>query len=448
MHWHNPARFHRVCPLLVQHEGEFRCSANTADVRPFWGRAAKYYGGTAFALYAVAVITVFGVLRTIGYPISIVHVAFPPSWHRVGQARGWFFLLRSRESYAAGRANEGFLYLTNAYEFDPANYEVGLALARACQISRIQRSDEVFAQLLRDHPNRRSTTAQNWFRALIARGDFSRISQLAYDQVLNDPRFAGVWVRALVFSTRQSGDAALLRQLAGNTQTAALKWRRLLETELLVRSRRTDAAIAALKAPWSADEPRETVVYRVETLVRLGHASDALEVLERERPRIDGEAWLTLRLDALASAGARQSAGNEFERYLLGVPLTQPGLKVMCAHLIRHPDKDLFDRLKAKVENEQMNFNDGTAGGWFSLLCVAGAAGDLPQLRTYTQKLSRASEIPFAAFIMVEAFFRGTSTDRRATSFLPYLPVPLEVTYALIDRYPGMRPTETGSGVP
>jgi len=35
------------------------------------------------------------------------------------------------------------------------------------------------------------------------------------------------------------------------------------------------------------------------------------------------------------------------------------------------------------------------------------------------------------------AFFRGDTVEKRITSFLPILPLPLELNYALIDRYPG-----------
>src|SRR5207253_1322402 len=74
MSWSRPARFQRVCPLLVPTKDGMRCSANTPEVRPFWGRAFGFYGGVLFSIYLVGVITVFIFLRTIGYPVSIVHV--------------------------------------------------------------------------------------------------------------------------------------------------------------------------------------------------------------------------------------------------------------------------------------------------------------------------------------------------------------------------------------
>ncbi|HVU35544.1 MAG TPA: hypothetical protein VHE61_19045 [Opitutaceae bacterium] len=435
--WHRPWRFRRVCPLLVRTKDGPRCSADTADVRPFWSLTLRYYGGAALALYAAGVLIVFGFLRTIGYPVSIVHVALPPLWHRVGQARGWFFLDRAHRAFAAGRTNEGLLYLSNAYDFDPTNFDAGIALAKAYQLANPARSDQVFARLLRDHPEQRNLTAQDWFRSLLARGEFGQIAMLAKSETLRDPRHANAWIRALIFATRQNQDTQPLKAMLADPSRSAEIWRPLLETELLWRAGRKAEVRAAIDRPWPATAPPFTVVYRVEMLTELGDPMAALDLLEKHRPQLDDEAWLTLRLDCLAAAQARQALRSEFQAYLLSPPLTQPLLKIMCAQLIRHPDRALFAQLSAKFAREHVPLDDNTAGGWFSLLCTAGAVGDTAQLRALVLRLRNATQTPFTALQMLEAFFRGDLTDRRATTFLPFLPVPIEVSYALIERYPG-----------
>jgi hypothetical protein len=55
-------------------------------------------------------------------------------------------------------------------------------------------------------------------------------------------------------------------------------------------------------------------------------------------------------------------------------------------------------------------------------------------------QLKQASRSSFNALDAVEAFFRGETAARRATSFLPVLPLPLEVTYAMLERYAGPPP--------
>jgi hypothetical protein len=436
--WHNQARFQRVCPLLVPTKDGLRCSVDAANVRPFWGKTVRYYGGTFLGIYAALVLSVFTFLRTVGYPVSIVHVALPPLWHRVGQTRGWFFLMRAQKAFAAGRTNEGLLYLENSYEFDPENYDAGLALAKAYQLGQPSHSDQIFARLMRDHPEQRETTAQNWFRALLARGEFDQVVKLSGEEVLRDAVRANAWMRALVFATRQTNDAAALQQLLSNHTEAATRWRTLIETELAWRDHNTDAVRASLARTWPGNSPPYTVVYRVELMTALGDPVSALDFLEQQRRQLDDEAYVTLRLHCLAEAGAQNTLHNEVSALILGPPLSPPRIKILCAQLIRHPDAALFEELCAKVGREVMPFNDVTAGGWFTLVCTAGAVGDLPQMHALALRL-RQTPTPFAPLLLVEAFFRGETADRRATSFLPFLPVPIEIDYALIDRFPGPR---------
>lgn len=440
MHWHRPSRFSRVCPLLVQTPQGLRCSANTEDVRPFWGIAVRYYGSAVLALYVVAVLSVFGFLRTIGYPVSIIHVGWPPLWHKVGQARGWFYLMHAQKAFGAGNTREGLMYLENAYEFDPQNYDAGLALARQYQLQQPARSDEIFAKLLRENPDRRDFTAQQWFRPLLARGEFDQLAPLAASEVLHDPPHASAWMRALLFATRQNHDDQPLRHLLDNHTPAAVAWHKLVQTELDWRANKTAQVRAAVEGAWPADAPPFTVIYRVETLAALGNPSGALDLLEQQRSRIDVEAWLTVRLHCLAESGAMQSVRNEVNAMLLSRPLTPPAIKIVCAQLIRHPDLQLFHDALFTFARELAPLTDETAGSWFSFLCTAGAVGDLTQLHNLALRLREASRTPFVALPIVEGFFRDNPDVRKATSFLPFLPVPNEVAYALIERYPGPRP--------
>lgn len=441
--WQRPARFKRVCPLLVETPRGLRCSVDTPDVRPFWGIAAKYYGGAALSVYAAGVLAVFIFLRTIGYPVSILHVGLPPLWHKVGQARGWFFLERSNRAFAAGNTGEGLLYLANAYEFDPTNYAAGISLAKNYQAGQPIRSDQIFEQLLREHPEKRHATAQDWFRALLARGNFEKIATLARDEVLTDPAQAGVWMRALLVATRQAGSDAVLRELLAQKTPAAAAWHPLLQAELLVRENRLREARHAIEAAWpapaltgaaAASVARFSIVYRVNTLIQLREPVAALDLLERHRATLDGDAYVTLRLDALAAAGAKAVLHRDLDSVLAGA-LNLPTVTTLCAHLVRYPDQTTFHRLIAKVERETLPLNTETAGVWFSLLCTAGAVEDQARLRELTVRLRQASSTPFVALTLIEAFFRGETVERRITTFLPILPLPLEVTYALIERY-------------
>ncbi len=431
--WAKPARFRRVCPLLVETKEGLRCSADTAQVRPFWGRALGYYGSAALGVYLAGVLAVFVFLRTIGYPVSILHVGLPPLWHRVGQARSWFFHDRATKAFAEGKTAEGLLYLANAYEFDPQNYTAGISLAKNFQAGQPARSDHVFEKLMRDHPDKRSATAQDWFRALLARGSFEKIVPLARGELLTSAAHGGVWLRALLFATRQTGNDAPLRDVLEQSSPLTLPWRPVIETELLLRAGRTAEARAAIERPWAEDAPAFTVFYRVQALLELREPLRAVDLLEQHRGRLDGEARATLLLDIYAQLGSRHLQ-QHVER-ILAPRLNAPTAKTLCAHLIRHPNPQIFQQLWQKLTRETLPLDSDTAGAWFSLLCAAGAVGDRDRLHDLTTRLKHASNTPFVALSLVEAFFRGETAERRITTFLPILPLPLDVTYALIERY-------------
>ncbi len=389
-------------------------------------------------MYVAGVLGVFVFLRSVGYPVSIVHVGLPPLWPRVAQARGWFFLEKANQAFAADRTAEGLLYLANAYDFDPANYTAGLLLAKNYQVGQAARSDQIFRRLLRDHPARRHATAQDWFRALLARGSFELVAGLAQDELLTDPDHAGVWMRALVFAARRLPDDTILRELASDERPAARRWRPLVATELLIRAGRLGEARAAVEQPWEiTEQTRFSLYYRVQTLVSLGDSLSALDLLEKHAALLDAETRVTLRLEAFAARGSEAPLQAEVGR-LLGprlTPATLSVVKVLCAQLIRFPDPDAFGQLWEKVDREQMPLNTETAGLWFSLLCSAGAVGDADRLHELTARLKNASQSPFLALGVVEAFFRGQTSERQIGMFLPILPLPLEVTYALHERY-------------
>jgi hypothetical protein len=441
MHWSRQARFKRVCPLLVDTPQGLRCSAHTAEVRPFWGRCLGYYGAAAGVFYAIGVLSVFTFLRTIGYPISIVHVGLPPLWYRVGQARGWFFEDRAEKAFAANRTQEGLLYLTNSFEFDPTNYRVGLRLAKYYQVSQPARSDEIFEKLLREHPDKRHATAQEWFRALLSRGAFPRIATLARAELLADAQGSAVWMRALLFSTRRAHDDQPLRALLADPRLAGTDWRRVLEIELALRGGREAEARRALAAAW----PRPAVatpaykfglLYRVRTLLALHEPLAALDLLEAHAGDVENDDHVALRLDALAAAGATVVYQREISSHLSSRSPLLATVTVLSAHLIRYPNAAIWDQVVGKAIRDRLPLDTENAGGWFSLLAAAGMLEDKTRLHALTLKLRDASATPFIALGAVEMFFRGETPDRRLTTILPLLPLPLEVTYALVERFP------------
>ena len=402
--------------------------------------------------YLAGVLAFFIFLRAVGYPVSIIHVAWPPSWHRVGQARGWFFMEKARQSFAANRTSEAILYLSNAYEFDPANYAAGLTLAKTLQVGQPIVSNRIFDRLLHEHPARHDATAQEWFRALLARGDFEAISTVARDEVLAGGPHASVWMRALVFAARQGHRDSALRTLRESPKPAAIVWQPLLDTELLSLAGHSAQSRALLDhADWTRLPPYG-VFYQVSRLTELGDAFAALDALDRNGSALDTETRVSLELAAYARQGSQRPLHQLVTR-LLASKLNLPVLKVLAAHLIRYPDQAVLDQVYTRFRAEPLPFTTDSAGVYFSLLCAAAVNADWPKfdaLRTSITEHAGSSQAVLAA---VEAFFRGRTGATRITSYLPALPLPIEVNYALIERYPGatapaVSPSKPGAAAP
>jgi hypothetical protein len=439
--WHQPTRFRRVCPLLVETSDGLRCSADTADVRPFWLRALGFYGGSALALYLSAALGLFAFLRAVGYPISIVHLVWPGSWHRVGEVRGWFFMDRAQRAFAEGRGAEGMLYLANAYEFDPTNYTVAFTLAQKLQLTQPQRSDALYRQLSLRHPQQSALTDQVWFRALLARGDFPAVEELALARLLRDPdpRNASVWMRALIFASRQNATTASLQQLLESSAPAVRVWHPLLETELSLRAGQTRQARSRLREPWT-DMPAYGLFYQVNEMIVLGDGMDAADRLQARTDRIDDTARATLLLRVYATLGATQSL-DSLATTLLDPPLSLARANLLAAHLIRHPNPAHFDRLFSVFTQSRIPLTDESLETHLALYCAAGATGDWEKMHAIAAILRTPGRGNTLTLGAVEAFFRGQTTQTRIAGLLSALPMPLEAHYALLERYPGPRAT-------
>lgn len=436
MQWDKARRFRRVCPLLVETPDGWRCSVDTRNVRPFWGRFFGYYGGTLGGIYLIGAIGVFIFLRIVGYPVSIVHVTWPPSWHRIGQARGWYFTEKARQSFAANRTGEAILYLSNAYEFDPGNYTAGLMLAKTLQSGQPVPSNRIYERLYHEHIAQREDTAEEWFRALLARGDFISILELSRDRLLDHTPHASAWMRALVFASRQSGKAQTLAALGESRDPAASVWRPVIESELLTLGGRTAEARARLDRPdWRAVPPYG-VYYQIAQLIALGDAFAAMDRIGAAASQLDSETRAALTLAAFAKQGARRPLQQQVD-LLLAPKLSLPVVKILAAQLIRQPDQAILDQLFQKFLREPIPFNTDSAGVYFSLLCATGVQGDWRKFSALAKIINDGSGMNPSFSLAVESFFRGRTTSDRITSILPMVPLPIEVTYALIERYPG-----------
>lgn len=432
-------RFRRVCPLLVETPGGLRCSVNTADVRPFWGRAFGYLGGGSAAIYLILTLTFFVTLRVIGYPVSYGAVAWPPSWVRINEVRGQYFFRKGVTALATNNIKVALFSLSQAYALAPRDYEIGFTLASLRQATNPAVSDRIYGQLLVEHPERNDQIADAWSRSLLARGDYKGMKALAADQLMRTaPNHLGYWMQSLTFASRQSGDPATLQRILAGQPKLESQWRKVLSSQVLIQTGHPETAIPILRQVWPDATHPFVPFYQVKTLIELGQSRFALELLDRYGPRFRDDERYRLRLDACASLGWRSLLTSDVD-LLLASP-TGPVFELLGAHLIRYPDEALLNRVFDHLLQSPLPAIKENHNAYGTLFCAAGIAGDFAKTRILSKSLKQIASSSFVALDGLEDFFRGQSHVRHIEAFLPSIPLPLDTTYALLKRYSGPRP--------
>lgn len=435
--WRRPQRFRRVCPLLRENSrGQWVCSVRPEEVRPFWGRALLLVAGTGGVLAIAALLAAFGLMRGIGYEVSLRQLAWPPAWRELHEVRAQLFIAQAREAYAAGRVREAISALVVAYEMDPANYSVAMMLAQFYQAGNPALADTLYGNLLREHPEHRAEVARVWFRSLLARGQLRGVATLAHQQLAVEPQQAAAWVHALTFAARRLDDPTLLERAATLAGLPEAVQGTLHLAARGLRQSRAEARAELLALPADASFAYDRV-YRVETLTRLGYADDAFALLLESRTLLAGRDLARLLLAVYAQRGDRVRREREFDALLApGRTLRGHELSLLAIHLVDWPDPglvakvgDAFPRLEGEPLEVQLE-----AG--LAVFCAAGAVRDRTRMNEVQSRLTQATRIPLAGMNRLGAFFLADKGQPRIESVLPQQSsLTLELNYALLGRY-------------
>lgn len=436
LHYRSPGRFRTVCPLLARRDdGNWACSVDAADVRPFWGRALVLLGGGALVAGLLAMLTAFALLRGIGYDISFRQVAWPRAWGEFRQVQARYYLKRAGEAQAAGDFKGSMLRLSNAYELS-GDFSTGLTLAKLSQIGQPLQSDRIYSRLFRDHPDQRSLIAEAWYQALLARGDFGALQRLAGERLLHSgdtPPTA--WRYAFLFATRQlaePGAIARLLEEPGLPRSVAP----LLELERRLYSLSAADRVLALTAEVGRSADPFVNHHLLRRLMEEDRAEFVLSIASSGGVALDDRASARLQLDALAALG-RDARRAALARELLARPLNPAICEMLAAHLTAHPHPETLLALVEKLEREPLASGQSAYPQLLGVFVAAGAQRD-PDLVRRAARLVRtaAGGGVFRTLDHVEDLFITRPASLRAPGFLTVLqPMPLDICYAAFSLY-------------
>jgi len=441
-YWHRPARFRRVCPLLVDTPEGLRCSVDARDVRPFWRRALATYFSAAAGFYLAVALGAFVALRVIGYPLSPLTLLWPPAWPQVRVARSAYFVAKAQRALNAHQVNEAILSLETAYNSNPRNYDVGLELAQLLSLGQPDLAERIFAVLMRDHPERRAVTAEAWYRLLVVNGRFDHAATLAAALLLDDPAQRPAWLHALFFVTRHAHDDQPLRDLIAKHATALEPiYVALVNSELLIRQGVGLRLLPGLTAELPADAGPYAPYFQVSRLTGLGRPAEALTMLNRYAAagRLSAPDAFLLRLDVLAALGRQDLLRQRLDQQ----PVNAAELELICIHLVRRPDPAALTALAGCIARSHLPADSSTYAAYSAYLVACGVAGDTARLHAAAEQLKSLSGARMVRLDAVESFFQPNAPPGRLESILPTLPaLPMNMIYALYDHY-----GEAGSAV-
>ena len=439
--WERPSRFKRICPLLVETPEGLMCSADTAGVRPFWRRAAAWVAGTLAGLYAAAVISAFIVLRLLGYPVGIVNLAWPGRWHHLNEARAEYYYEKGTSSFAKGDLRAAGMSLYLSYELDPRRYDVGLMLAEIATLSMPSRADSVYETLIAQHPNQAMQTAQAWMSSALQRGDFAAVRKVALERLETGSPPQAPWLHALLFATRELGDADTLRRFASTKAGAA--WQTLISTELEIREGRTTRAVASLSETWYPSNSYNAY-YQTHELIALGHPSEALITLAACQSQLSGEEQASVRLAALKRMSSPGDWHTQTQTMLAQTPPTPAVVELLALHLFRYPDAAFLGEVLAWLKRRPLQPGDNSIRAYLALYCAAGAGGDRSTMDWIAGVLRSQSTNRFYFLDTLKRYFLDSNSRIRPFDFLTIVPLPLEMVYEVWTRDGAMEAARAG----
>ncbi len=434
LQWQQPARFRRVCPLLVQTPHGWRCSVNAESVQPFWGRAFLYATALGLTLYLAGTLAIYTVLRAARYETSYLAVVWPPRWAELRDSQEKLYAARAQQALQTGNYQEAILSLEMVTQLNPRNYAAGLALAGLSQVAaQPYVSDHIYERLMREVPEQRRQTAQIWFRTLLARAAYEQIRGLATTMLSEDPAERTAWLNALLFSCRQTGDHAYLGTVLSQHPHLPDWCTELIGLEQLLLQGHLDRALPRLTRVYRQPAADYIPYYQIDRLLRYGETDRAHSLLRAYGGQLQPDEAAFLRLRVYQGKDWTSLAGPELDS-LLRYEMAPRIVAQFCAYLINHPDPALFVRYHDRFITANLPVNATTLPLYQATYLAATLVGETARAEQIAAQIKQFTSSDARVLRGLGELLKGRTADPRLLRILPLVPLPTDVIYAILNR--------------
>lgn len=431
--WAEPARFRRVCPLLEQRPGGWRCAVTSREVRPFWGRAVVWIGGGLLTLCFAGALLIWQMLIFAGTTeVQFRQVLWPASWHEIREQQAQGLFRQSIDAFRRGRLVEAVLALQSARVRDPHNYDAALLMAQLTLFQGNQvAADELFLSLLREFPAKRQRTAVTYHDTLLSMDRMPALASHSLAMALRDEGHTALWVRSLLLAVQRGGLATqFVERHATEIARLAPHARMLLQAETELGQDRREAAMQTLRQPYAGPMNVIYLQAQIGRLLQLGDPEGARRLLQYHGHALGDFETQAQQYLIDGAQGDVWSARATFNGLLRGEldPAVVDRLSVL---LLKYPDRDLYLQLQRRVLQRPglARAVHGSALWVTGLVCGAAEESRIWQeqgVQHYGDYYPPVTQVDFAS--------RRMDTENSVVFLINVLTLPREIIFTLLGR--------------